>query len=102
MLKEAYRQGHEYECQVLQGIATVELFGLTSAGATITPENNDPRIPFGATSRRMTCHNRDECGIRRGEINGTPDYDWGRCPAYQTLSETGSLPTTKRDSNGSS
>ncbi|MBD0395871.1 MAG: hypothetical protein ICV52_19035 [Microcoleus sp. C1-bin4] len=50
----------------------------------------------------MTCRNRDDCGIRRSDINGTPVYAWEVCPAYQTLSETHSLPATKQDSSNSS
>lgn len=100
MLKEAYRQACEYECGMLQGTATVELFGVTSAGTIITPENSDSRLPFGATSNRMTCLNRDECGIRCDDIDGGHHYEWDRCPANQSLQETGSLQTTNRNSSG--
>jgi hypothetical protein len=102
MLKETRLQTYEYECCVLKGIATVETFSVTNAGAEITPETADPRIPFGAISYRMTCHNRDECGIRRGDLNGTPIYAWELCPAHQTLLEKLSLPAIKRDSSNSS
>jgi hypothetical protein len=91
---------YEYECRVLSGIATVETFILSNAGAEITPETADPRIPFGAASYRMTCRNRDECGLRRGESNGEPVYAWEMCPAQQTLSETHSLPAINRNSRG--
>lgn len=101
MLKEAYRQTYRYECQLLDGLATVELFGITSAGAIVTPENSDPRLPFGSTSHRMTCLNRDECGIRLREIDGGPDYEWNRCPVFQVLPDTGSLLMTRRNSSGS-
>lgn len=101
MLKGAYRQACDYECRILLGIATVELFGVTSAGSVVTPENSDSRLPFGATSHHMTCLNRDECGIRRDDINDAPNYDWNRCPANQSLQETRSLQTTKQNSSGS-
>lgn len=101
MLKEAYRQAFDYECQNLQGIATVELFGVTSAGSVVTPENSDPRLPFGATSHHMTCLDRDECGIRRDGTNDAPNYDWDRCPAHQSLQETRSLQTPRRHSSRS-
>ena len=101
MLKEAYRQACDYECEVLQGIATVELFGVTSAGSVVTPENSDLRLPFGGTSNLMTCLNRDECGIMRDDINGASDYDWDRCPANRSLQETRSLQTAKRRSSRS-
>src|SRR5215210_3980645 len=97
MLKEAYRQAFDYECKVLQGVAKVQLIGITSAGAIVTPENSDPRLPFGATSHHMTCLNRDECGIRRDHISGAPDYDWNRCPANQSLLKTTSLQTIRRN-----
>lgn len=100
MIEKTHLQTYKYDCSVLKGIATVETFAFTSAGAVITPETADPQIPFGTTSNRMTCRNRDECGIRRGEINGEPQYDWLLCPAYQTLSEKHSLPITMRSSSG--
>jgi hypothetical protein len=100
MLTETHLHTYEYECSLLKGTASVETFAYTSAGAIITPETADPHIPFGTTSYRMTCRNRDECGIRRGDTNGESTYAWSLCPAYQTLSETHSLPIIMRNSSG--
>jgi hypothetical protein len=101
MLKETYSYTYDYECSILKGIATVDTFGFTNAGAVITPETADPRLPFNATGHQMICRNRDECGIRRGEINGAPVYAWELCPAHRIFAETHSLPTTERNSSGS-
>jgi hypothetical protein len=98
MLEEAYRHPVKYECELLHGIATLEFFGITSAGPVVTPENSDPRLPFGSTLNGMTCLNRDDCGIRLADIDGEPNYNWRICPANQARSTTGFLPVTKRSS----
>jgi hypothetical protein len=94
-MKVASSYRYDYECRVLKGFAVIDDQRVTNEGPVVTPETADPHIQFNATIHRMICHTRDECGIGRGEIDGIPVYAWELCPAHQTLSETGSLPTTK-------
>lgn len=101
MLKIASSYRYEdYECNVLKDRATIDYQRLTNIGPVVTPENADPLLRFNATLPRMVCHNREECGIRRGDTNDPPAYAWELCPAHQTLGKTGSLPTIKRASRG--
>jgi hypothetical protein len=100
MLKQIYSITYDFECDVLKGVAKVDTSAFTNVGPVITPETADPLLPFNATGHEMVCHNRDECGIRSGESDGSPVYDWERCPAHKIFFETHALPMKQQVSEG--
>ncbi len=77
-------KSREYACPKYQQLVQLRYVVRTFGG-------NEADGEVLKTWAMTKCSGQNQCGIKVGDIDDLPVYDWASCPAYCNLNSKGSL-----------